>query len=678
MSKEQKTNNSAMGGRGPGSGGMMTRVAEKPKNFKATIKRLVNYLKPYYVQLVIIFMLAIASTVFTILGPKILAGATDKLTEGVIGIKVYQQIQDNLPPGVVLPEGTKGSTLIDKLDPSIKDKIPKTYLNYINDLDVSQEPTIDFSGIGQILLSVLALYVLSAIFYYIQGYIMVGITQKTIFKLREDVSQKIDRLPMKYFDENTHGEILSRVTNDIDTISNTLQQSLTQIIMSFVTIIGIVIMMLSISPWLTLITFLTLPISAFIAGMIAKKSQKEFKANQLELGHMNSHVEEMYAGQSIIQAYNQQDVSISKFDKINKRLYTASWKSQFVSSIIMPLLMFVGNLGYVAIAVIGGLLTNNGMLTVGSIQAFMQYSRQFTQPITDIANMFNILQSTAAGAERVFMLLDEEEEIPESSNPILLKNIKGQIDFKGVDFSYIPEKELIKNLNLDIRAGHTIAIVGPTGAGKTTLVNLLMRFYELQNGAIYIDDHDIVDLSRGDLRNQFGMVLQDTWLFNGTIKENIAYGNDKATDQEIVAAAEAAYVDNFVRTLENGYDTVINEEGSNISSGQKQLITIARAILKNPPIMILDEATSNVDTRTEVLIQKAMNNIMQGRTSFVIAHRLSTIKNADYILVMNHGTIVETGNHKELLAQGGFYSDLYRSQFTNSELALGLNTDIIT
>ena len=671
MSKEQKTNNSAMGGRGPGSGGMMTRDAEKPKNFKATIKRLVNYLKPYYVQLVIIFMLAIASTVFTILGPKILAGATDKLTEGVIGIKVYQQIQDNLPPGVVLPEGTKGSTLIDKLDPSIKDKIPKTYLNYINDLDVSQEPTIDFSGIGQILLSVLALYVLSAIFYYIQGYIMVGITQKTIFKLREDVSQKIDRLPMKYFDENTHGEILSRVTNDIDTISNTLQQSLTQIIMSFVTIIGIVIMMLSISPWLTLITFLTLPISAFIAGMIAKKSQKEFKANQLELGHMNSHVEEMYAGQSIIQAYNQEDVSISKFDKINKRLYTASWKSQFVSSVIMPLLMFVGNLGYVAIAVIGGLLTNNGMLTVGSIQAFMQYSRQFTQPITDIANMFNILQSTAAGAERVFMLLDEEEEIPESSNPIELKNIKGQIDFRDVDFSYIPEKELIKNLNLDIRAGHTIAIVGPTGAGKTTLVNLLMRFYELQNGAIYIDDHDIVDLSRGDLRNQFGMVLQDTWLFNGTIKENIAYGNDKATDQEIVAAAEAAYVDNFVRTLENGYDTVINEEGSNISSGQKQLITIARAILKNPPIMILDEATSNVDTRTEVLIQKAMNNIMQGRTSFVIAHRLSTIKNADYILVMNHGTIVETGNHKELLAQGGFYSDLYRSQFTNSELALG-------
>ncbi|MCI0502390.1 MAG: ABC transporter ATP-binding protein/permease [Fusobacteria bacterium] len=670
MSKEQKSNKSgSMGGHGPGSGGMMTRVAEKPKNFKATIKRLVNYLKPYYVQLVIIFMLAIASTVFTILGPKILAGATDKLTEGVIGIKVYQQIQDNLPPGVVLPEGTKGSVVIDKLDPSIKDKIPKTYLNYINDLDVSQEPTIDFSGIGQILLSVLALYVLSAIFYYIQGYIMVGLTQKTIFKLREDVSQKIDRLPMKYFDENTHGEILSRVTNDIDTISNTLQQSLTQIIMSFVTIIGIVIMMLSISPWLTLITFLTLPISVLIAGMIAKKSQKEFKANQLELGNMNSHVEEMYAGQSIIQAYNQEDVSISKFDKINKRLYTASWKSQFVSSIIMPLLMFVGNLGYVAIAVIGGLLTNNGMLTVGSIQAFMQYSRQFTQPITDIANMFNILQSTAAGAERVFMLLDEEEEIPESSNPIPLKNIKGQIDFKGVDFSYIPEKELIKNLNLDIRAGHTIAIVGPTGAGKTTLVNLLMRFYELQNGAIYIDDHDIVDLSRGDLRNQFGMVLQDTWLFNGTIKENIAYGNDKATDQEIVAAAEAAYVDNFVRTLENGYDTVINEEGSNISSGQKQLITIARAILKNPPIMILDEATSNVDTRTEVLIQKAMNNIMQGRTSFVIAHRLSTIKNADHILVMNHGIIVETGNHKELLAQGGFYSDLYRSQFTNSELA---------
>lgn len=671
MSTEQKNNASKnMGGRGPSSGGMITKVAEKPKNFKGTIKRLISYLKPYYFQLILIFLLAIGSTIFTIMGPKILANATDKLAEGIIGIKLYDQVQANLPPETTLPAGTKGSVVLEKLDSSVKDKIPATYLDYINNLDLSQKPGIDFNSIGQILLFSLGLYILSAIFYYLQGFIMVGITQKTIFKLREDFSQKIDRLPMKFFDQNTHGEILSRVTNDIDTISNTLQQSLTQIVMSIVTIVGIIVMMLSISFWLTLVTFLTLPTSAFIAAMIAKRSQKEFKANQLELGNMNSHVEEMYAGQPIIQAYNQQEVSIEKFDKINKRLYSASWKSQFVSSVIMPLLMFVGNLGYVAIAVLGGLLTNNGMLSIGSIQAFMQYSRSFNQPIIDIANMFNTLQSTAAGAERVFILLDEAKEIPDTDKPDTIKDIKGEIDFKNVDFSYSPDKELIKNLNLDIKAGHTIAIVGPTGAGKTTLVNLLMRFYEIQKGGIYIDNHNIVDLKRSDLRSQFGMVLQDTWLFNGTIRENIAYGNDEAKEEEIIAAAKAAYVDNFVRTLPNGYDTIINEEASNISSGQKQLITIARAILKNPPILILDEATSNVDTRTEVLIQNAMDNIMKGRTSFVIAHRLSTIKNAHYILVMNHGSIIETGNHKELLAKGGFYNDLYISQFANSELAV--------
>lgn len=659
---EKKNPRNMMGGRSS------NKVVEKPKDFKNTMKRLISYLKPYSFQLLLILLFAVGSTVFTILGPRFLANATDKLTEGVIGINVYEQVEKNLPEGTTIPEGTKGSTILENLDPSLKDKIPATYLDYIENLDLSEKPGIDFSAIGNILLLTLALYIISAIFYFLQGYIMVGITQKTIYKLREDVDLKIDKLPMKYFDENTHGEILSRVTNDIDTISNTLQQSLTQVVMSVTTIVGIIVMMLSISLWLTLITFLTLPISAFIANRIAKRSQKEFKANQLELSNMNSHVEEVYAGQPVIQVYNQQENSIKEFDKINKRLYSASWKSQFISGIIMPLLMFVGNLGYVAVAVFGGLLTNRGMLSIGSIQAFMQYSRQFNQPIIDISNMFNTLQSTAAGAERVFMLLDEPEEIEETTSPVELKDVIGKIDFRNVDFSYSKDKELIKNLNLDIKPGHTIAIVGPTGAGKTTLVNLMMRFYELQGGGIYLDDTNILDLRRSDLRNQFGMVLQDTWLFNGSIRDNIAYGNDKATDEDIVKAARTAYVDSFVRTLPDGYDTIINEEATNISSGQKQLITIARAILKDPAILILDEATSNVDTRTELLIQNAMDRIMKGRTSFVIAHRLSTIKNAHYILVMNHGTIIETGNHKELLEQGGFYKDLYISQFTNTKL----------
>lgn len=652
-----------------GGGPMFGRIAEKPKDFKSTIRRLIQYLNPHRIALTFIFLLAIASTIFAITGPKILGQATDKLTEGLVGIKVYEQVMEMLPQGASLPAGTTGALLLDKMDASMISKIPNNYLDYIKTLDLSVKPKIDFPGIGEILLFVLGLYLLSALSYYIQGFIMAGITQKIIYKLRKDVSDKLDRLPMKYFDQNTHGEILSKVTNDIDTISNTLQQSLTQIVMSVVTIVGIIVMMLTISVWLTIIAFLSLPISGLIAAKIAKLSQKQFKINQAELGKLNSHVEEMYSGHKVIKSLNREQSSIAKFEEINDKLYNAGWKSQFVSNIIMPALMFISNLSYVAVAVIGGLLTNNGMLTIGSIQAFIQYSRQFNQPITEIASIFNTLQSTAAAAERVFFLLDEQEEVAENSVPVSLVNTKGDVTFENLSFSYTPEKPLIENLNIKVKAGQTVAIVGPTGAGKTTLVNLLMRFYELNQGRIMIDGEDIADMKRGELRKNFGMVLQDTWLFNGTIRENIAYGKSGATDDEICKASTVAYVDHFVRTLADGYDTVINEEASNISVGQKQLLTIARAVLADPKIMILDEATSSVDTRTEVMIQKAMLRIMEGRTSFVIAHRLSTIRNADLILVMNHGSIVEQGTHKELLAMKGFYYELHKSQFSDKHIA---------
>lgn len=655
---------------GPGSGHGFTKVVEKPKDFKGTINRLIQYLSSYKIALIFILTLAIGSTIFSIVGPKILGQATDTLAEGVIGLNVYEQIQKNLPPGVVIPEGTTGKSILDQVDNSVKSKIPETYLEYIEKLDISKKPTIDFNSIGKILLFVLGLYALSSIFYYIQGYIMAGITQKTIFRLRKDVSTKLDRLPMKYFDQNTHGEILSKVTNDIDTISNTLQQSLTQIIMSIVTVVGIVVMMLTISFWLTLITFLTLPLSALITAFIAKFSQKEFKINQEQLGKLNSHVEEMYSGHKVIKSLNQEQPSIAKFEVINNKLYRASWRSQFISGVIMPLLFFVSNIGYVGVAVVGGLLTSGGLLSIGSIQAFMQYSRAFNQPITDIAGIFNTLQSTAAAAERVFLLLDEEEEVKEVVDAKTLDHVEGAVKFENVFFSYRPDKPLIENMNLEVKAGDTVAIVGPTGAGKTTLVNLLMRFYELGSGAIYIDGNNITSLRRSELRKQFGMVLQDTWLFNGSIKDNIAYGRQGSSFEDVISASKVANVDHFVRTLPQGYDTVINEEANNISAGQKQLLTIARAVLSNPPILILDEATSSVDTRTEVLIQKAMLNIMRGRTSFVIAHRLSTIKNADLILVMNDGSIVEQGTHKDLLKQKGFYYNLYNSQFDNKDLTV--------
>lgn len=599
------------------SGPPMGRPVEKAKDFKGTLKRLVRYLRPQQVKLLTVFVMAILSTVFTVWSPKVMGKATTKLFEGVMGKM----------------KGIPGAS-------------------------------IDFTYISHIIFFLVGLYILSALFTYVTQYIMAGVSQNVVYDLREEVNGKLNRLPLKYFDARTHGEILSRVTNDVDNIANTLQQSLTQLITSVFSLIGFIVMMLTISPWMTLIAFVTLPVSAFIAKTIASKSQQYFKDQQRELGELNGHVEEMYTGHNIVKAFGREEESVEKFREVNDRLYHSGWKAQFISGLIFPVLGFVNNIGYVLISVVGGLFVTHGRISVGDIQAFIQYSRQFTQPIVQTANIANILQSTVASAERVFEVLDEQEETPELEGAKPLAHPEGNVKFEHVNFSYTEGTSLIEDMNIDVKQGQTIAIVGPTGAGKTTLVNLLMRFYELNGGKITVDGKDIRDLKRGDLRSLFGMVLQDTWLFNGTIMDNIAYGREGASETDVVRAAKAAHADHFIRTLPEGYNTVLNEEASNISQGQKQLLTIARAILADPAILILDEATSSVDTRTEVHIQAAMNRLMEGRTSFVIAHRLSTIKNADLILVMNHGTVIEQGSHVELLQQGGFYADLYNSQFT--------------
>ena len=603
-------------GRGPGSHGNMTMPVEKAKDFKGTLRRLLDYLKPHLIKLVITFLAAVASTVFSIISPKIMGRATTKLFEG------FLQKMRNVP-----------------------------------------NAAIDFNYILNIIFILIALYVISAIFRYIQQYIMVNVAQSTVYNMRKDIDSKLSRLPLKYFDGRTHGEILSRVTNDIDLVSNTLQQSITQFITAIVTLVGIVVMMLTISPLLTLVAFVTLPLSFLVTKVIARQSQKYFAKQQKYLGQLNGQVEEMYTGHKIVKAFNYEKQSIDKFNKVNDQLYDVGWKAQFISGIIMPLMSAIGNLGYVFIAILGGISVAKGTMTIGNVQAFIQYSRQFTQPIVQTANIANIIQSTIAAAERVFEVLDESEQIPDKKDMIHLDKPQGNIKLTHIKFGYNPEKILINDMNMDIKKGQTIAIVGPTGAGKTTLVNLLMRFYEIDDGKITFDGVDIRDMKRGELRSLFGMVLQDTWLFKGTIKENIAYGREDATEQEIVQAAKMAYADHFIRTLPDGYDTIINEEASNLSQGQKQLLTIARAILADPTILILDEATSSVDSRTEIHIQKAMLAIMEGRTSFVIAHRLSTIRDADLILVMNEGSIIEKGTHKELLKRNGFYTDLYNSQF---------------
>ena len=589
---------------------------EKPKNFKKSMGKLIKYMAQYKLGLLFVFLFAVGSTVFAIVGPKVLAKATDALFEGLTS-----KIQ-----------GTGG---------------------------------IDFEKIGTILLILLGLYFISAIMQFIQGLIMANVSQKVSYRLRKDIAAKINRLPMNYFDKKTNGEVLSRVTNDVDTLGMSLNQSVTQLITSITTIVGVLIMMLTISPTLTLVALAILPVSGVIMGFVMKHSQKYFKQQQEYLGHVNGQVEEVYGGHMVIKAFNREKASVKEFDKANEVLYKSAWRSQFFSGMMMPVMIFVGNLGYVAVAVFGAVKAINGSMSVGDIQAFIQYVKNFTQPISQMAQVSSMVQSAAAAAERVFEFLDEEEEPQKAENhaPVSIGDVTADVTFDHVKFGYDPEKIIIKDFSANVKNGQKIAIVGPTGAGKTTLVKVLMRFYDLNGGSIKIGGYDVNSFDRSELREAFGMVLQDTWLFNGTIMENIRYGRLDATDEEVIAAAKAAHVHRFIETLPGGYNMVLNEEASNVSQGQKQLLTIARAILANNKILILDEATSSVDTRTEIRIQKAMDNLMKGRTSFIIAHRLSTIRDADVILVMRDGDIVEQGSHDELMALGGFYSELYNSQF---------------
>lgn len=606
---------------GPGGGppGML-RGGEKARDFKGTMKKLVRYLSPYNFHFLVVLLLAVASTVFNIVGPKILGKATTKVFEGVVGTIA----------------GTGSG--------------------------------IDFVGIGNILLLLAGLYIAAAGFGFMQGWIMTAVSMKLTYNFRREISEKINRLPLRYFDSTSQGEVLSRVTNDVDAISQTLNQSLTQIITSVITLVGVLVMMVSISWMMTLVVLVILPTSAIFIRVLVKYSQKYYKQQQDYLGHVNGHVEEMYGGHIVVKAFNGEKRSLEEFNRLNSTLYHSAWKSQFASGLMMPIMNFVGNLGYVGVAVLGGVLAFRGVITVGDIQAFIQYVRNFTQPLTQIANISTVLQQTAAASERVFEFLSEAEETPDTDTPVQLPAVQGRVEFRNVRFGYVPEKTIIHNFSAEIMPGQKIAIVGPTGAGKTTMVKLLMRYYDIQGGAILVDGHDIREFSREGLRDLFGMVLQDAWLYNASILENIRYGQLDATDEEVYQAARTANVDHFIRTLPEGYNMVLDEETTNISQGQKQLLTIARAVLSRPSILILDEATSSVDTRTEVLIQKAMDNLMRGRTSFIIAHRLSTIRNADRILVMNNGDIVEQGTHQELLARNGFYASLYNSQFEEAEI----------
>ena len=598
-------------------GGRHMMPGEKAKDFKGTMKKLMAYMGSYKIAILFVMLFAVGGTAFNIIGPKILGNATTEIFNGLVS-------------------------------------------------RVSGGDGIDFGKVGRILLSALSLYVVSAALSFIQGYIMTGISQKMTYRLRKEISEKINRMPVKYFDTMTHGEILSRITNDVDTLGQSLNQSATQVITSVTTIIGVLVMMLSISPLMTVIALLILPLSMCLISVIVKHSQRYFKDQQEYLGHINGQVEEVYSGHNIVKAFNKEEDIIKTFNDTNAVLYQSAWKSQFFSGMMMPIMQFVGNLGYVAVSILGGYLVIRNAIQVGDIQSFIQYVRQFTQPIQQVAQVANMLQSTAAASERVFEFLDEEEEEQTVADPVPTDNLEGQVEFEHVHFGYNPDHIIINDFNAKVEPGQKIAIVGPTGAGKTTMVKLLMRFYDVNSGSIKIDGHDLREFNRADLRSMFGMVLQDTWLFNGSIEENIRYGKLGATHEDVVEAAKAAYVHRFVQTLPGGYDMVLNEEASNVSQGQKQLLTIARAILADPKILILDEATSSVDTRTEVRIQKAMDNLMQGRTSFIIAHRLSTIRDADLILVMKDGDIIEQGSHEELLAKNGFYAELYNSQFEKS------------
>ena len=644
-------------------GGMGT--GEKAKDFKGTVKKLIKYLSDFRWQMLMVLVFAIGSTIFAIASPKILGGATNQIVDDYANMKAYEAITSKLPKSVSLPAGTTGADVLNRLPnkSEIEKQIPSSQLESIKKLDLSRRPEFHFDAICRIIILLVGMYVLSAIFRYIQTWIMTQVTQTVTFRMRQQLSEKINRLPLSYFDKQTYGEVLSRITNDVDTISQTLNQSLSQIITSTVTVLGILVMMFSISWQMSLVALLVLPLAGGVITLIAKSSQKQFLRQQTQLGELNGHIEEMYGGHQVMRVFNGQKKSIAKFSKINNRLQDSAWKAQFFSGLIHPIMNFIGNIGYVAMTILGGWLAINGRLKIGDIQAFIQYVDQFNQPLVQVANIANILQSTAAAAERVFEFLDEPEEAVESNNLVKLSSVKGEVEFDNVVFGYKPDQTIIKGLSAHIKPGQRVAIVGPTGAGKTTLVNLLMRFYEINSGSIKIDGVDIRKMKRSDVRQMFGMVLQDTWLFNGTIRQNLMYGNPKATEEEMIKTAKEAHVDHFVRSLPGGYDMVLGEEAANISQGEKQLLTIARAMLEKAPMLILDEATSSVDTRTEVLIQKAMDKLMQGKTSFVIAHRLSTIRDADLILVVKDGNIIEQGNHETLLKQNGFYAELYNSQF---------------
>jgi ATP-binding cassette, subfamily B, multidrug efflux pump len=734
-----------VGGPGGGGPGHMGMKGEKPKDFKGTLRRLLKYLKPFRVNLIVVMVFAVLSTVFTIYSPQVTREAMNSLQDAYVAKMVVTKmseaqhaVKDKIDASMnsgsssgssgnagtmpsadamkaleeflalpmldtltdanqkadvvqkmldlmkILPDfqagsaegaGTVTSGAIAPATEGAAVTAPKGFTMTAEQLQGSVQAIRDTNGkvdrdyIARILAFLGLLFLLSSGFTFIMGWLMAGVAQKTVYLMRRDVDAKLSRLPLRYFDTRTHGEIMSRVTNDMDTIAGTLQQSLTQIITSVVSLVGYVVMMLTISGTLTLIVLLTLPLYVVATVGVTKRSQKYFARQQKQLGRLSGHVEEMYTGHKIVKVFGKEGDAIRDFEATNQELYESGWKAQFISGIMWPLMSFVSNIGYVMISVVGGLWITMDRLKIGDITAFITYSRSFTQPILQTANIANVLQSTIACAERVFEVLDEVEELPEPASPACLESPKGEVSVEGVSFRYKEDEPLIENMNLDVKQGHTVAIVGPTGAGKTTLVNLLMRFYELDKGRITIDGTDIRDMRRGDLRSLFGMVLQDTWLFNGTIRDNIMYGRTEATEAEMVEAAKAAHADHFIRTLPEGYDTVLNEEATNISQGQKQLLTIARAILANPAILILDEATSSVDTRTEVLIQAAMANLMKDRTSFVIAHRLSTIRGAELILVMNNGSIIEQGTHRELLAQNGFYADLYNSQFTGAAVA---------
>lgn len=642
-------------------------AGEKAKNFRGTMKKLVCYLAAFRWRLLAVAVLAVGSTIFAIVSPKILGEATNQIVKDYVSIKAYDTITKKLPADTKLPSGTTGGDILNRLPnkSEIEGKIPAGQLDTIRALDMTKKPAFHFDAIGQIVLWLIGLYLLSAALRYLESWIMTNVTQKVTFQMRRDISLKINRLPLSYFDKQTYGEVLSRVTNDVDTISQTLNQSLSQIVSAVVMIAGIVAMMLSISWQMTVVALLVLPVSMGFVLLIAKKSQVQFTRQQTELGELNGHIEEMYAGHQVMRVFNGQARSLAKFTAINNQLHVSAWKSQFLSGLMWPIMNFVGNLGYVGVAVLGGWLAINGRLQVGDIQAFIQYMRQFNQPIEQTANIANVLQSTAAAAERVFEFIDEPEETREGRDLVKLEKVKGGVEFDNVTFGYNPDEPVVKGLSARVKPGQRVAIVGPTGAGKTTLVNLLMRFYEINSGAIKIDGVDIRQMKRSDVRQMFGMVLQDTWLFSGTIRDNLRYGRPDASDDELIATAKEAHVDHFVRSLPGGYDMMLDEEATNISQGEKQLLTIARAMLAKTPMLILDEATSSVDTRTEVLIQQAMDRLMKGKTSFVIAHRLSTIRDADLILVVKDGNIVEQGTHQALLDQHGFYAELYNSQFAD-------------